>query len=378
MANIVVFHWRDYTHPEQGGSTTSMTNVAEGLVKAGHTVTWLCEKHSQTVPHTEVHNGITYIRTGNKYTQYITAPLYFLKHLKHNTDLIIEDYDAWPYLTPLLHTNVFIHFGHIQNEEWIMEFGPFVGPILRFFAHNLLRLVYKKQNFITVSESSVQSLFLLGITPKNATIIPVGIDDIMFTDHIPKKPSDKIICCTPGRLKSHKRVDISINLVASYNKNRNSTEKEVHFDIIGGGNHEPYLRQLVKELDAEKYIHFHGKASDEVKRDLLARAHLHLQCSKREGWGMTVIEAACQGAPTLCVDIPGLRDSVSTDTGYLARDVDELFTLFPKIITDISTNSSDYRQKCTNAFTYAQQFKWVNILKLWDRLILQSLRGAKK
>ncbi|PIY17137.1 hypothetical protein COZ14_03935, partial [Candidatus Dojkabacteria bacterium CG_4_10_14_3_um_filter_Dojkabacteria_WS6_41_9] len=79
------------------------------------------------------------------------------------------------------------------------------------------------------------------------------------------------------------------------------------------------------------------------------------QFSKREGWGMTVIEAACQGAPTLCLDILGLRDSVSEETGYVVKTKEELFARFPKVVAEIENNSPEYQSRVQKGFDFAQQ-----------------------
>ncbi|PJB23330.1 hypothetical protein CO112_01030, partial [Candidatus Dojkabacteria bacterium CG_4_9_14_3_um_filter_150_Dojkabacteria_WS6_41_13] len=289
MANITIFHWRDYRHPQLGGSTLNIVHIAEHLARQGHKVTLLTEKYSNKVPEVETYNGVVYIRKGSKLSQYIALPWYFLRNLKQNTDLVIEAYDAWPFLTPLLHKKVIMLICHIQKEEWEMEFGKFLGKVLPTVASFLLKTFYKKSNIVSISKSTDDSIVAEGIQSKTRSIIHVGIEDLIFTDAIPKKVTDRVICCTPGRLRSHKRVNLAVDLVANYNTNqRPSNGNYVYFDIVGAGDHEEELHHLVKGLHMEEYIKFYGRASDEIKRDKLAIAHLHLQFSKREGWGMTV------------------------------------------------------------------------------------------
>jgi glycosyltransferase involved in cell wall biosynthesis len=63
---------------------------------------------------------------------------------------------------------------------------------------------------------------------------------------------------------------------------------------------------------------FHGFASDERKIDLMRSAWANIFPSPKEGWGITVIEAAACGTPSLASDSPGLRDSVRHgETGFL-------------------------------------------------------------
>ncbi len=54
------------------------------------------------------------------------------------------------------------------------------------------------------------------------------------------------------------------------------------------------------------------------KLDLLRRTWANVFPSPKEGWGLTVMEAAGCGTPSLASDSPGLRDSVQDGrTGYL-------------------------------------------------------------
>jgi glycosyltransferase involved in cell wall biosynthesis len=82
--------------------------------------------------------------------------------------------------------------------------------------------------------------------------------------------------------------------------------------MIGGG---PLLSRL--RAGAPPGVHFRGRVPDEVKHDLMARAHVHLAASVREGWGLVVTEAAALGTPTIAYDVPGLRDSTRAAHGVL-------------------------------------------------------------
>jgi glycosyltransferase involved in cell wall biosynthesis len=65
-------------------------------------------------------------------------------------------------------------------------------------------------------------------------------------------------------------------------------------------------------------VRFLGFVSEERKRDLFRAAWANLFPSPKEGWGLTVMEAAACGTPSLASDSPGLRDSVRPgETGFL-------------------------------------------------------------
>jgi glycosyltransferase involved in cell wall biosynthesis len=82
--------------------------------------------------------------------------------------------------------------------------------------------------------------------------------------------------------------------------------------VIGSGPLEKRLRE-----SAPEGVEFLGHVSDEEKFNRLARAHVLLVTSVREGWGLVVTEAAQVGTPTIGYDVPGLRDSVVASNGIL-------------------------------------------------------------
>jgi glycosyltransferase involved in cell wall biosynthesis len=65
-------------------------------------------------------------------------------------------------------------------------------------------------------------------------------------------------------------------------------------------------------------VRFLGFVSEEEKVRLLRGAWIHVFTSTKEGWGITNMEAASCGTPSVASDSPGLRDSVLHGrTGFL-------------------------------------------------------------
>ena len=83
--------------------------------------------------------------------------------------------------------------------------------------------------------------------------------------------------------------------------------------IVAGGAGSHYGRKVLRAIARSPYtadITYAGRVSDEEKVILLQKAHLILQTSIKEGWGLTVTEAASQGTPAVVYNVDGLRDSV--------------------------------------------------------------------
>ncbi len=99
----------------------------------------------------------------------------------------------------------------------------------------------------------------------------------------------------------------------------------VHLMFAGGGNAEP-LKLLVQELQLTDYIFFLGQTEDTPA--LLAAADINILASSKEAFGMTLLEGALLGKPTIAARGIGAADWLITDreTGFLC-DPDDVQSL---------------------------------------------------
>ncbi len=95
----------------------------------------------------------------------------------------------------------------------------------------------------------------------------------------------------------------------------------MHLDVIGDGPERAELERAACALGLQGHVTFHGYLTEDRKRDVIEGSWLHVIGSQSEGWGLTVLEAAERGVPTLAVDVPGIRDAVRDgETGWLVPD----------------------------------------------------------
>jgi glycosyltransferase involved in cell wall biosynthesis len=108
-----------------------------------------------------------------------------------------------------------------------------------------------------------------------------------------------------GRLVAHKRPELLVPLA----------ERGFAIDVIGRGPAESAIR------GAHENIVMHGFLAEDAKTAIVAGALLHLSTSQGEGWGLSVLEAAALGVPTVAFDVEGLRDAIRDGrTGWLVKD----------------------------------------------------------
>jgi glycosyltransferase involved in cell wall biosynthesis len=112
-----------------------------------------------------------------------------------------------------------------------------------------------------------------------------------------------------GRLEAHKRPDEAIR---AFEMLREKALPTAILWVIGSGPMEEELRR-----SAPAGVEFLGRVSQEEKTSRLARAHVLVVTSVREGWGLVVSEAAAVGTPVVAYRVAGLSDSVRAAQGVL-------------------------------------------------------------
>jgi glycosyltransferase involved in cell wall biosynthesis len=82
--------------------------------------------------------------------------------------------------------------------------------------------------------------------------------------------------------------------------------------VIGDG-----PRRAELERRAGEGVEILGRIPEAERNERIARAHVLVATSIREGWGLNVSEAAAYGTPAIGYAVPGLVDSIPASGGAL-------------------------------------------------------------
>lgn len=104
-----------------------------------------------------------------------------------------------------------------------------------------------------------------------------------------------------GNLAAHKQVEVLLNAYALL---RRREQQAPRLCIAGTGPELGRLRQQAAALNIVAAVEFRGAVPEAEKAELYAGALLHVQPSRQEGFGMTIIEAQAAGVPCIVSDIP--------------------------------------------------------------------------
>jgi len=365
--NIVIMAWRDIWHPEKGGADIYIQRVATYLKNRGYSVIYLTAMYKGAKKE-EVRDGIKYIRMGNPISIYLILPLYFVFKLKDSTKLLIENFNAVPFNIPIYFDSNITVIHHLQDEEWKLKYGKFLGKIFHhIFTHMLVGNYRREKYLVTVSPSSRAELIGKGFAPNNISIVYNGINTKVNAKA--EKDNSVIKILSHGRMPRTKHIDKAIRLV-NYTVKKLGI-RNIVLKISGRGADEDRLKGLVKKYQLENYVKFLGFVSDRERARLFEEAHLHVQFSRKEGWGTTVLEAASKRTPTICFPVQGLRDSVKDSTGYLVRG--SLRKTWKQAIHDIQTNSKNYVSKQDAGVMWSSQFIWRNQMEHFGEIVRKAL-----
>ena len=134
-----------------------------------------------------------------------------------------------------------------------------------------------------------------------------------------------------GRLVPVKRFDELLRVLAKVK----TDQPDLEAVLIGEGYERPALEALRTELGADDWVHLPGRVTDEELVSWYRQAWVVASTSQREGWGMTLTEAAACGTPAVATDIAGHRDAVvDGESGLLVDDLGQLSVALGRVLGD--------------------------------------------
>ena len=369
---ILVLNWLDRENPQSGGAEVHLHEIFRRLVEWGHSVTLLCSAWPGCERRATL-DGIDVHRVGGRYTLSLAAPIYFRRRLRtEGFDVVVEDLNKVPFFAPLWGVGapvaLIVHnlFGATAFQEaslpvaaatWLLE-----RPVPR---------VFRSVPTVAVSDSTVEDLVRRGLPRSRIEIIHNGVDLEVLSPLPPEERFPEATLLFLGRLKRYKRVDLLLEAVAALVRRGISCR----LLVAGRGDDQPRLEALRKSLNISEHVDFLGFISDAEKRDLLQKGWIHLFTSANEGWGISNLEAAACGTPTIASDVPGLRDSVvDGQTGFLVPhgDVETL----SRRIEDLLGDDEKRKRLGVGARSFAEGFGWDASARAMEAFLSGTLRSS--
>lgn len=350
-SRILLLNERDPRHPRSGGAETHVYEIMSRLVARGHAVTQLAAGFPGGAPRERV-EGVAVRRLGGLARYYPAAALACARETRRGRfDVVVECLNKLPFFSPLYSgVPVLALCHHLFGETAFRQVAwPIAAAV--FGAEKLLPLAYRRQRFLTISESSRADLVRRGIAPERVEVSVPGIRRPRTAGRPLRERPARITYV--GRLEPYKRVDVMLRAAA----NLVGAHPDLEIVVIGRGSDRARIERLAAELGLASRTRLLGFVDDDERDRWLAESRACVCASEKEGWGLTVIEANAVGTPVVASDAPGLRDSVRHgETGWLAPVGD--VAAFEKRIAMLIGADAQAEAMAQRGLAWARRFDW--------------------
>jgi len=312
--NILVVNWQDRLNPHAGGAEIHLFEIFRRLAERGHRVRLVCSGWAGA-PSTAVVDGIEVTRTGGRHTFALSGRGAVRSALAaERPDVVVEDVNKLPlFIGGLTERPLCVIIPHLFGTTAFQE-APWPMAAAVWLAERPIPWAYRRAEFQAISESTRDDLVARGVPRERIRVIHPGVDAVEFSPDPSVPRTNPPAFLYMGRLKRYKGVDLAIRALAVARRSR----PDLSLDVAGTGDDRARLQAIAAELGQGDAVRFHGFVTEAHKLRLLRSTWANLFPSPKEGWGITVVEAAACGTPSLASDSPGLRDSVRHgETGYL-------------------------------------------------------------
>ena len=354
---ILIFSWRGPKHPLSGGAEIATFEHAKGWVKAGNKVT-LFTSYFKNAKETEFIDGVEIIRKGGDVFGVKIKAFYwylFNKHPKY--DLVVDEFHGIPFFTPIyVRTKKLALIHEVAKEVW--WFNPWPRPlnyipgiIGTVFEPIMFNFLYKNIPFMTVSESTKTDLVNWGVPKENIKIVYNGVNPIK----VDRNRQTRKTAIFLGALAKDKGIEDALKAFSLIN----IKEAGWQFWVVGWGtkNYLTELKTISNKLNISEDIKFWGYVNDKKKFELLSGAHVFINPSIREGWGLVNIEANSVGTPAIGYLVSGIKDSVVNEKTGLLSPLGDFKSLAENAIK-LCKDSKSWERMSKNAISWSKKFTW--------------------
>lgn len=331
--HVVALNWRDLANPRAGGAEVHMEEILRQLARRGHRCTLLSSGFRGGAADEQA-DGYRIVRAGHELDFNFVVPFLYRRVARADPpDVVLDDINKIPFFSPLwAKAPVLAIVPHLMGTSVFREVNPVLATAV-YASEWPVRPVYRNCHFEVISESTRAELIERGWEPGRVSVVHCGIDRETYAPDPAVRKSHEPSIVYVGRLKRYKSVD---HVIRAMPRVRASLPTAT-LTIVGDGDGVESLRALAEREGLGDAVRFTGYVPLAEKRRLVQAAHVVVNPSFKEGWGLTNVEANACGTTCVAADSPGLRDSVLHDrTGllYPYGDVAALAAALRRVLED--------------------------------------------
>lgn len=360
-----------YDYLYTGGIETLILRMSKWLVSEGYTVSIILRKKGEIADLLD--SKVEVIELGKSY-RYLYLPFISRKVSKNN------DFKKFDYIMSFHPRSNWIASNLIDNLNLKCKYITGVYHPRAYFNKDLHlseKICYK---YLLNNQENKSILFMNDDTKKHhsenlnsdfesSPIWPLPVAD---NENTSKKLYKKYKFISIGRFAKFKTynlymIDIINNLVKK--------GYDIHYDIYGTGELEPYMKKKIAEYSLEKRVILHGNLNYSDFSKVLGDAYLFV------GMGTSVVEACFSKVPSL-VAIENSKDSVSygflnelpyynvgeKNNSLKEKNIEEM-------ISDLLLKTdTEYNELCEDSYSYVQEYSLSSLMPKW----INQMSGIEK
>jgi glycosyltransferase involved in cell wall biosynthesis len=324
--------------PCQGGMESVVKNIVEGIVsisKVSNFTVYSNNHLRKFSKETKKVNRVTVIKERTLSflkSQPLNLRYPTLKKLINDNDIIHHHYpfptmefSLLRYLKKL-DNKIFIITWHanIKNSRW--------SWIQRFYNPMIEKLLYRADSIIVTSPQLFAASDILKKYQDKVKVIPLSFDPKYFLYESKKYPIDRCFeLLFVGKYRKYKGIEYLIKAIATLN---------VKLTIVGNGEEQENLEELVTKLNVGDKVTFITNASDEKLAKIYSSSDLFIlpSINEAEAFGVVQLEAMANGLPVINTSLDSGVPYVSLNgfSGITVEpeNVESLKLAIEKIIND--------------------------------------------
>ena len=351
IRRVHMLAWRDFDDPEAGGSELHAHEIAKLWGEAGLEVL-MRTSYAVGRPRMTERDGYEVVRKAGRYLVFPRAMLAEITRSHGPRDAVVEIWNGMPFLSPLWTRSpkiVVIH--HVHAEMWRMALPPLLAKIGNNIEERWAPPFYRDTLVVTPSESSRDDIIeRLGLRPDRVQVVHNGISTRFVPGEEPTKPRPHDILAV-GRLVPVKRFDMLIRAAAGASR----TVPDRTLTIGGDGYERERIERQNEGGGVGSGVGTGGRITDDDLIVHYQRARAVASASVREGWGLTLTEAAACGTPAVATRVVGHIDTVADGvSGILVDDEPGL----ARALIDVCTDDRRWTSLVEGAIDHAENFSW--------------------
>ena len=186
-------------------------------------------------------------------------------------------------------------------------------PIKNFINKILMKIVINYASVVCSTSFAMKKIILNEYKRKDIQVVPFGVDLDLY-DYRNKNHKN----FTVGTIKSIENHNGIENIIEAAKIIIHDFNQKINFLIIGGGTLLERMKQKTKKLNLEKNIHFTGSLDHENAIKYYKFLSIFIAVSKRESFGVSIVEAAASGIPSITSNVGGLTEvNLHNETGIV-------------------------------------------------------------